>query len=107
MVAETGHLETARYLVDFCRSTNKPNKSKQLKPKLDINAVNCDKKTALQIAAEKGLCFLSIIMSLLLFSAEFTVNPEVRVVMSLFLLKFIYLSFSVSSGYSKDIFLLT
>lgn len=45
-------------------------------------------------------------MSLLLFSAEeFTVNPEVRVVMSLFLLKFIYLLFSVSSGYNKDIFI--
>lgn len=56
VVAESGHLETAKYLVEFCQTARSGNLAKQSRSKqvLDINAVNSDKKTALQIAAEKG-----------------------------------------------------
>lgn len=52
VVAQTGHIETAKYLLQFCQA--KPENKSVSKNRLDINAVNNDKKTALQIASEKG-----------------------------------------------------
>jgi len=56
VVAESGHFETARYLVGFCPNKSNVTRKVKSKPSIDINAVNNDKKTALQVAAEKGNC---------------------------------------------------
>ncbi|WAR03280.1 ANR50-like protein [Mya arenaria] len=60
VVSQTGHMEMASYLMDFCRKLG--NRSTQTTPRerllcrnmLDINASNNEKKTPLQTAAEKG-----------------------------------------------------
>ena len=56
----------ARYLLQFC-TTSLPAGTTH---RLDINAMNNDKRTALQIAAEKGMviafdCYHALYMSLL------------------------------------------
>ena len=50
VAAKTGHLATTKYVLEFCQ----PQPGSNGKSRLDINAVNNDRKTALQIAAEKG-----------------------------------------------------
>ncbi|XP_053375016.1 serine/threonine-protein phosphatase 6 regulatory ankyrin repeat subunit A-like isoform X2 [Mercenaria mercenaria] len=57
--SQTGHLETANYLLPFCKKSQNQSSSKN---RLDINAVNNDKRTALQIAAEKGYIKLTSLL---------------------------------------------
>lgn len=48
-----GHLEVLEYLLAFCKPLRGWHGNRGYH-KLDINAVNSDNKTVLQIAAEKG-----------------------------------------------------
>ena len=53
VVAQTGHVEMAKYLLQCCNTSLTAGTT----PKLDINAMNNEKRTALQIAADRGRLF--------------------------------------------------
>ncbi|XP_060583022.1 ankyrin-3-like isoform X2 [Ruditapes philippinarum] len=59
IASQTGHLETANYLLPFCKESENQSSTRN---RLDINAVNNDKKTALQIASEKGYIQLTSLL---------------------------------------------
>ena len=55
VIAQTGHIEMAKYLLQFCKTSLSAGAQPGSSQKLDINAMNNEKRTALQIAAERGI----------------------------------------------------
>ena len=55
IVAQTGHIEMAKYLLQFCKTSLSTSNTPDSSYKLDINAMNNEKRTALQIASERGV----------------------------------------------------
>ncbi|KAL5005602.1 hypothetical protein ScPMuIL_016760 [Solemya velum] len=71
IAAKMGHLEIVQYLLDFCHAhilvSKDKSKARSKVRSLDINAINAERKTALQLAAEKG--FIKIVKLLMRYGA--------------------------------------